>query len=135
MIIMADNGFSIEDLLPESIRYLPMIIMADNGFSIEDLLPESIRYLPTDVKAYNQFMDGTDKNDQLSRLQRYRRHVRWPMVSHYMREYKPPDYGKLTTLKSIDQLHWYCKSMCNPKCTDVLKLVAEIIESKKSLAE
>ena len=35
----------------------------------------------------------------------------------------PADYDKLTTLKSIDQLHWYC-NICNPKCTNVLKLVA-----------
>ena len=35
----------------------------------------------------------------------------------------PADYDKLTTLKSIDQLHWYCKR-CNPTCTDVVKLVA-----------
>ena len=47
---------------------------------------------------------------------------------------KPADYDKLTTLKSLDQLHWYCKR-CNPKCTDVLKLVAEISEREKSLAE
>ena len=47
---------------------------------------------------------------------------------------KPAYYDKLTTLKSIDQLHWYCKR-CNPKCTDVLKLVAEISEREKSLAE
>ena len=47
---------------------------------------------------------------------------------------KSADYDKLTTLKSLDQLHWYCKR-CNPKCTDVLKLVAEISEREKSLAE
>ena len=40
------------------------------------------------------------------------------------------DYDKLTTLKYLHQLHWYCKR-CNPKCTDVLKLVAEISEREK----
>ena len=33
---------------------------------------------PKAVKSYNQFMGGTDKNDQLTRLQRCRRHYRWP---------------------------------------------------------
>ena len=34
--------------------------------------------LPYNRKSYNQFMGGTDKNDQLTRLQRCRRHYRWP---------------------------------------------------------
>lgn len=33
---------------------------------------------PTMVKAYNQHMGGTDKNDQLTKLQRCRRHYKWP---------------------------------------------------------
>ncbi|XP_050392713.1 piggyBac transposable element-derived protein 4-like [Patella vulgata] len=33
---------------------------------------------PVVVKAYNQFMGGTDKNDQMTRLQKCRRHYKWP---------------------------------------------------------
>ncbi|XP_041481779.1 uncharacterized protein LOC121428951 [Lytechinus variegatus] len=33
---------------------------------------------PKPVKAYNAFMGGTDKNDQMTRLQRCRRHYKWP---------------------------------------------------------
>ena len=33
---------------------------------------------PKPVKTYNQYMGGTDKNDQLTKLQRCRRHYRWP---------------------------------------------------------
>lgn len=33
---------------------------------------------PKAVKSYNQFMGGTDKNDQMTRLQRCRRHYKWP---------------------------------------------------------
>ena len=33
---------------------------------------------PEAVKKYNQFMGGTDKNDQMTRLQRCRRHYKWP---------------------------------------------------------
>ena len=33
---------------------------------------------PKAIKAYNEFMGGTDKNDQLTKLQRCRRHYKWP---------------------------------------------------------
>ena len=33
---------------------------------------------PMAVKYYNQFMGGTDKNDQMTRLQKCRRHYKWP---------------------------------------------------------
>jgi hypothetical protein len=33
---------------------------------------------PKLVKAYNAFMGGTDKNDQITKLQKCRRHYRWP---------------------------------------------------------
>jgi len=33
---------------------------------------------PSVVKAYNEFMGGTDKNDQLTKLHRCRRHYKWP---------------------------------------------------------
>ena len=33
---------------------------------------------PKAVQAYNNYMGGTDKNDQLTRLQRCRRHYKWP---------------------------------------------------------
>jgi hypothetical protein len=33
---------------------------------------------PALVKAYNSFMGGTDKNDQMTKLQRCRRHYKWP---------------------------------------------------------
>ena len=34
--------------------------------------------MPSLVKDYNKFMGGCDKNDQLTRLNRTRRHYRWP---------------------------------------------------------
>jgi len=33
---------------------------------------------PAIVKAYNSYMGGTDKNDQMTKLQRCRRHYKWP---------------------------------------------------------
>lgn len=33
---------------------------------------------PKAVKYYNQYMGGTDKNDQMTKLQRCRRHYKWP---------------------------------------------------------
>ena len=33
---------------------------------------------PAVVKAYNTFMGGTDKNDQMTKLQKCRRHYKWP---------------------------------------------------------
>ncbi len=33
---------------------------------------------PKAVQAYNSYMGGTDKNDQLARLQKCRRHYKWP---------------------------------------------------------
>ena len=33
---------------------------------------------PTAVKKYNQFIGGTDKNGQMTRLQKCRRHYKWP---------------------------------------------------------
>jgi hypothetical protein len=33
---------------------------------------------PKIVKSYNDYMGGTDKNDQMTRLQKCRRHYRWP---------------------------------------------------------
>ena len=33
---------------------------------------------PKSVKCYNQYMGGTDKNDQMTRLQKSRRHYKWP---------------------------------------------------------
>ena len=32
---------------------------------------------PKAVKAYNTYMGGTDKNDQMCRLQKCRRHYKW----------------------------------------------------------
>ena len=32
---------------------------------------------PKAVKAYNMFMGGTDKNDQMTKLQKSRRHYKW----------------------------------------------------------
>src|SRR6218665_1477459 len=34
---------------------------------------------PALVKAYNMYMGGTDKNDQMTKLQRCRRHYKWLM--------------------------------------------------------
>ena len=33
---------------------------------------------PKAVKAYNDYMGGTDRNDQMTKLQTYRRHYKWP---------------------------------------------------------
>lgn len=33
---------------------------------------------PALVKAYNKYMGGTDKNDQMTKLQKCRRHYKWP---------------------------------------------------------
>ena len=33
---------------------------------------------PKAVKTYNQYMGGTDRNDQMTRLQKCRRHYKWP---------------------------------------------------------
>ena len=35
---------------------------------------------PATVKANNENMGGTDKNDQMSKLRRCRRHYRWPQT-------------------------------------------------------
>lgn len=40
----------------------------------------------------------------------------------------------LVRLKAINQLHCYCKN-CNTKCTEVIKLVAEMNERQKTLTE
>ena len=47
---------------------------------------------------------------------------------------KQSDYEMLVRLKAINQLHWYCKN-CIPKCTEVIKLVAEMNERQKTLTK
>ena len=47
---------------------------------------------------------------------------------------KHSDCEMLVRLKAINQLHWYCRN-CNPKCTGVIKLVAEMNERQKTLTK
>jgi len=76
---------------------------------------------PKAVKCYNQFMGGTDRNDQLTRLQRVRRHYSWPrrltikffMWAVYNSYVIQRIFCPHTPGKRITTFHMYIEKLCN----------------------
>lgn len=83
---------------------------------------------PPAVKFYNQFMGGTDKNDQMTRLQKCRRHYKWPrrlMMKFFMwtayNAYVLQGYYKPHAQpgKRVVTFHFFLEQLCNELVGDV----------------
>ena len=83
---------------------------------------------PEAVKKYNQFMGGTDKNDQMTRLQRCRRHYKWPrrlMMKFFMwttyNAYVIQGYyiPHAQAGKRVTTYHSFLEQLCNELVGDV----------------
>lgn len=77
---------------------------------------------PAIVKSYNSFMGGTDKNDQMTKLQKSRRHYKWPrrlMVKFFVwsayNAYIIQDHYKPHKLpgKRLHTFHMFIDKLCH----------------------
>lgn len=83
---------------------------------------------PKPVKAYNSYMGGTDKNDQMTKLQKCRRHYKWPrrLVMKFFMWVAYNAYVQMGYVKPHDvpgkrtyTFHFFIEALCEELAKDV----------------